>query len=257
MTLAVAIITKLLSMLIYPVSSSLLIAALGLLIWRLGWIRIGFYVVVLAWGWLYLCAQAPFSYYLMGRLERDFPPLVMSEVEKADAIVLLGGAMRGDTQVGTLPDLNQYADRLVHAVALYKAGKADFILLSGGSAPGTRSEAHLMRDVLAVMGVPAQHLILEDQSKNTHDNAVNSALLLKSRDMNRILLVTSAFHMPRANALFQAQDLEVVPAPTDYQGVILKSRLPGGIPGVKNLYRTTEALHEIAGYWVYRWRGWL
>ena len=114
-----------------------------------------------------------------------------------------------------------------------------------------------MQDVLVVMGVPTRHLILEEQSKNTHDNAVNSASVLSARGLHKVLLVTSAFHMPRANALFQNQDLEVVPAPTDYQRVILKATLPGGIPGVKNLYRTTEALHEIVGYWIYRWRGWL
>jgi uncharacterized SAM-binding protein YcdF (DUF218 family) len=254
---AATIFAKLLTLLIYPVSSSLILAALGLLIWSLGRVRSGFFIVLLAWGWLYLCSQGSVSYYLMGTLERDFPPLVMSEVEKADAIVLLGGAVRGDTQVGKLPDLNQYADRLVYAVALYKAGKADVILVSGGSAPGSRSEAHLMQDVLAIMGVPAEALILEDQSKNTHDNAVNSARLLQDRGMHQVLLVTSAFHMPRANALFQVQDLEVVPAPTDYQRVILESTLPAGIPGVKNLYRTTEAFHEIVGFWVYRWRGWL
>ena len=159
--------------------------------------------------------------------------------------------------MGILPDLNQYADRLVHAVALFKAGKADYILLSGGSAPGSRSEAHLMQDVLAIMGVPASALILEDQSRNTHDNAVNSAALLKARGMTRILLVSSAFHMRRADALFKRQGLDVIPAPTDFQQVILKATLPAGIPGVKNLYRTTEALHEFVGYEVYRLRGWL
>jgi uncharacterized SAM-binding protein YcdF (DUF218 family) len=254
---AATIFAKLLALLIYPVSSSMILATVGLLIWCLGRVRSGFFIMLLAWVWLYLCSQASFSYYLMGRLEHDFPPLVMSEVEKADAIVLLGGAMRGDTEAGRLPDLNQYADRLVYAVALYKAGKADVILLSGGSSPGSRSEAHLMRDVLAIMGVPAEDLILEDQSKNTHDNAVNSARLLQDRGLHSVLLVSSAFHMPRAYTLFQAQDLEVVAAPTDYQKVILKSTLPAGIPGVKNLVRTTEAFHEIVGYWVYRWRGWL
>ncbi len=63
----------------------------------------------------------------MGTLERGFVPRAMSVIAPADAIVLLGGAMRGDTHMGTLPDLNQHADRLVHAVALYKAGKAPVI----------------------------------------------------------------------------------------------------------------------------------
>lgn len=253
----VSSVMKLFSLLVYPLNLSLLLAFLGLLIWRLGLRRSGATAVFIGFLWLYICSTATFSYMLMGKLEANYPSQPMVETPKADAIVLLGGALRGDSTMGTLPDLNQYADRLVHAVALFKAGKADYIVLSGGSAPGSRSEAHLMQDVLAVMGVPSSALILEDQSRNTHDNAVNSAALLKARGMNRILLVSSAFHMRRADALFKRQGLDVIPAPTDFQQVILKSTLPAGIPGVKNLYRTTEALHEFVGYEVYRLRGWL
>jgi len=248
---------KLLSLLVYPLNLSLLLAASGLVIWALRWRRTGYCAVLLAFAWLYVCSTAQFSYYLMGKLERDYPAQPLTEIETADAIVLLGGALRGDPRMGILPDLNQYADRLVHAVALYRAGKAPLVLLTGGSAPGSRSEAHLMQDVLAVMGMPTEALILEDQSADTHDNAVNSARLLKERGLDRILLVTSAFHMPRALPLFRKQGLEVIPAPTDFQQVILESTLPGGIPGIKNLVRTTEALHEMVGYQVYRLRGWL
>ncbi len=87
-----------------------------------------------------------------------------------------------------------------------------------------------MQDVLAVMGVPAQHLMLENESRDTHDNAVNSAQLLKARGMHRILLVTSAYHMRRSVALFEAQGLEVVPAPTDYQQLVAKQVLPDWLP---------------------------
>ncbi|NQX88869.1 MAG: YdcF family protein [Halioglobus sp.] len=253
----VATALQLLALLVYPLNLSLLLAVIGLLIWSLGWVRSGFYTVVVAVLWLYICSTANFSYFLMGKLEDNFPPQSMTEIEEVDAIVLLGGALRGDTKMGNMPDMNQYADRLVHAVALYKQGKAKHVVLAGGSAPGSRSEAELMQDVLTVMGVPEDAFILEDQSRNTHDNAVNSAQLLADRGMHRILLVSSAFHMPRAYALFKKQGLEVIAAPTDYQQVKLTSTLPSGIPGVKNLVRTTEALHEIVGYQVYRLRGWL
>jgi len=252
-----ATVLKLVSLLVYPLNLSLLLAVFGLVIWRLGWVRSGFYTVVLGVAWLYVCSTAQFSYYLMGKLEQQFPAAPLAEIEEADAIVLLGGGLRGDSRSGVLPDLNQYADRLVHAVYLHNAGKADYILLTGGSAPGARSEAQLMADILMVMGVSPEALMLEEQSKNTRDNAVNSARILRERGMHRILLVTSAFHMPRAFALFDREQLEVVPAPTDFSQVIIKSTLPGGIPGVKNLYRTTEALHEFVGYQVYRMRGWL
>lgn len=159
--------------------------------------------------------------------------------------------------MGTLADLNRSADRIVHAAALYKAGKAPLILVSGGSQPEARPEAEMTRDILEVMGVPRRSILLETRSRDTHDNAVFSAIMLKREGMRRILLVTSAYHMRRAQALFEAQDLEVVPAPTDFQRLVVEPVVPGWLPGVDNLARTTNALHEMLGYWVYRFRGWL
>jgi uncharacterized SAM-binding protein YcdF (DUF218 family) len=213
--------------------------------------------VILAVGWLYLCSTSLFANFLIGTLERDFPPRAMSVIDQADVIVLLGGAMRGDTHMGTLPDLNHHADRLVHAVALYKAGKAPVILVTGGGMEGARTEAEQMKDLLGVMGVPAQDILLERASRNTYDNAVYAAQQLKARGMEKILLVTSAYHMRRSLALFEAQGLDVIPAPTDHQRLVTPALLPGWLPMVSTLYQSTEALHEIVGYWVYRWKGWL
>lgn len=249
--------TKLLTLLVYPLTASLILILSALVLLRWGRPRAGFLTALLGAGWLYLCSTSAFSGFLMTYLERDFSPRAMSVIEEADAIVLLGGAMRGDTHMGSLADLNQFADRLVHAVALYKARKAPVILLTGGTPAGTRAEAEQMKDVLAVMGVPGEDMLLETQSLNTHDNAVYSTQMLGARDMDRILLVTSAFHMRRALASFEAQGLDVLPAPTDYQRLVARSVLPGWLPGVGNLSRTTYALHEIIGYQVYRWRGWL
>jgi uncharacterized SAM-binding protein YcdF (DUF218 family) len=250
-------LSKLLSLLIYPLSMSLLLCVLALIFSRLRWERGSFYTLLLAFSWLYLCSTAFFANFLMGTLERGFVPRAMSVIAPADAIVLLGGAMRGDTHMGTFADLNQHADRLVYAVALYKAGKAPVILLTGGGVQGARPEAQQMKDVLTIMGVPDRHVLLENASRDTHDNAVFSAQMLKARGMHRILLVTSAYHMRRSLALFEAQGLEVAPAPTDYQQLVARQVLPDWVPVVGNLYQTTNALHEMVGYWVYRWKGWL
>ena len=249
-------LSKLLSLLIYPLSLSLLLCLLALVFIGLRWARSGFLSLLLAVGWLYLCSTAVFANFLSGRLESGFVSRAMSVIAPADAIVLLGGALRGDTHMGTLPDLNQQADRLVYAAALYKAGKAPVIVLSGGAPGGGRPEAEQMRDLLAVMGIPAGHMLLETRSRDTHDNAVYSAPILKARGMQRVLLVTSAYHMRRSAALFEAQGLEVVPAPTDFQEIVAPGVLPGWLPTASSLYQATHALHELTGFWVYRWRGW-
>lgn len=250
-------LSKFLSLLLYPLSQGLLLCLLALIFTCLRWGRAGTLALLLAFGWLYLCSTALFADFLTGTLERGFVPRSMSVVEKADAIVLLGGATRGDTHMGTLADLNHHADRLVHAVALYKAGKAPVILVTGGSATGARPEAQQMKDLLVVMGVPARHILLENVSLNTRENALYSAQILQARNLDQILLVTSAYHMRRSRALFEAQGLTVIPAPTDYQQLVAKPVIPEWLPTVDSLYRTTDALHEILGYLVYRWRGWL
>ena len=251
------VLTKLISLLLYPLSLSFLLVVPGVLLLWLGWRRSGLTFSLLGLGWLYLCSTAVFSHFLMGTLERDYVSRAMSVVPEVDAIVLLGGAMRGHTHMGTRPDLNQQADRLVHAVALYKAGKAPYILVTGGSVTGDRSEAMQMRDVLEVMGVPRRRILMEHQSRNTYENAVYTARILKDKGIDQVLLVTSAFHMPRAHGVFLRQNVDVIPAPTDYQRVTGNTILPGGLPSVRNLQRTTHALHEIAGFWAYRWQGWL
>jgi uncharacterized SAM-binding protein YcdF (DUF218 family) len=249
--------TKLLSLLLYPLNQALLLGLLALLLLLLNRDRAAFRAVALATGWLYLCSTALFADYLMGTLEDPYPPRALSATADADIIVLLGGATRGDVHMGTLGDLNQQADRLVHAVELYKAGKAPRILVTGGAEPGDRSEAEIMRDLLVVMGVPERAIVLERASRDSHDNSVNTAVMLRQMGAEKILLVTSAFHMRRAVALFAAQGIAVTPAPTDYQRLVGHGAAPRWLPVVSDLWQTTYALHEILGYWVYRYRGWL
>ena len=256
MTLSFAL-TKLLSLALFPLSQSLFLGLLALLFTLIHFRRAAILSLLVALGWLYLCSTALFAEFMMSTLEERYPPKALSVIGKADAIVLLGGGVRGDVHLGTLPDVNQRADRMIYTAALYKAGKAPLVVLTGGSEPENRSEAQLMKDVLAVMGVPARAMLLEDKSRNTNDNALYSAVLMNNRGIKRILLVTSAFHMRRAVPLFERQGFEVIPAPTDYQRLVGVQVLPGWLPTAENLSRTTTALREHAGYWVYRWRGWI
>ncbi len=248
-------VTKLLSLLVYPLTQALLLVLIALLLRRFQ--RIATTCLVLSFGWLYLCSTAWFADWLMGSLEDDFRPKALSVIPQADAIVVLGGGTRGDTHFSSLGDLNQQADRIVHALQLYRAGKAPLILLSGGSDPSSRPEAELMHEHLELMGVNPRAMLRERESRDTRENAVYSGILLRGKDIRSILLVTSAFHMRRALPLFEAEGFEVTPAPTDYQRLVGKPAVPRWMPSAEDLVRSTYAIREYVGYQVYRWRGWL
>ncbi len=250
-------VTKLLSLALYPLTQVLALGLIALLLVYFDRRRGALTVIVVAVGWLYLASTALFADFLMGTLEKEQRPKALSVVPQADAIVLLGGAFRGDTHWSSQGDLNAQADRLVHAVELFKAGKAPVVLVSGGASPDARAEAQLMEQTLGVMGIPRRAVVRESQSRDTYENARFSAILLEGKELQRILLVTSAFHMRRARAVFEAQGLEVIPAPTDYQRLVSKPAVPAWLPTVQDLERTTIALREHAGFWVYRWRGWV
>ena len=112
-----------------------------------------------------------------------------------------------------------------------------------------------MQEILQVMGVPEDVIVTEEASRDTYENALYSRTVLESRGINRILLVTSAYHMRRAEAVFRAQGFEVIPSPTDYQRLVAPPLIPRWLPMVDDLDRTSRAIHEYVGYFSYSLRG--
>ena len=99
--------------------------------------------------------------------------------------------------------------RVARAVELYRAGAAPLLLLSGGGS-GPVAEADIMRDLALTAGVPEAALLCERASRNTVENALNTARLLRQRGMTRIVLVSDRSHLPRAALLFRRAGLDVV-----------------------------------------------
>ena len=184
-------------------------------------------------------------------LERYYPPLALEEIPTADAIVVLGGVTRGRVPGNGLTDLGGGADRIIHAARLFKARKAPLLLLSGGNAPGYQSEAEAMADILQLMGIPAEKMLLETQSRNTQQNAIYTQKILQRQGIRKVLLVTSASHMRRAVAIFTGIGVSVLPAATDYQLVERAPSILDWLPQAGALEMTTKGINEYIGYWVY------
>jgi len=202
-------------------------------------------------------------------LEEKIMPVL--PVPQADMIVVLGGGTESYGPPRAAVELNGAGDRVLYAARLYRDGVAPRILLSGGnitwldSRPSTPAEE--MKEVLIFLGVPESALVLHTQSQNTHEDALFSSQMLKDEGINRIILVTSAMHMPRSKALFEKLRIEVIPAPADYSvpDYVWQDLWHGDfpaqvinlLPGVGSLSQTTAALKEYLGYWMYQLQGWI
>lgn len=192
--------------------------------------------------------------------ERDAPRTFQAGAPY-DVAIVLGGVMEARTVwTDDGEDLGGAAERLTRAFELLRQGQARRVLLSGGladPAPGEPSEAEQLAALLRRWGVADDRIVVEPRSRNTHENAVASARLVGAHGWRRVLLVTSARHMPRALACFRHEGLAPDALPVDYRG-----GAPGAAAGWRDwwpraadLEASTDTLRELAGRLVYRLEG--
>ena len=165
-----------------------------------------------------------------------------------DSIIVLGaGVVTAAPPLRPDPELTDSSDRLWHAMRLYRRGIAPRIVVSGGSYTArsggpSQTEAEAMREVLVDMGVPADRIVLEGRSLNTIDNIREVRALVGSE---RVALVTSGFHMPRALRLARQAQLNAEAFPTDWR--VAPSARPAWetlLPSVDAMANATIALRE-------------
>lgn len=170
-----------------------------------------------------------------------------------DVAVVLSGMVDADASAASgEPEFTRAADRIVRALELVREGRVAALLLSGGAAfprPGEPSEPERLRDRLVAWGVPADRIAVETASRNTRENAVESAKLLAARGARSILLVTSAAHAPRALGCFRAVGLSPDVLPVDHRAGTAGAGT--WLPRASALETSTSALRELAGRAVY------
>ncbi len=141
----------------------------------------------------------------------------MSTVQHYDGIIVLGGGVAGyNFQKQEINFNNSSSDRLFKAIELFKNGKADRLIFSGGSI-GEIKEGQIVKDYLKTIDIPEESTLVEWNSLNTHQNAVETSKLLKSAgiDQGHFLLVTSGYHIKRSIDCFEKQGIYVKPFITD------------------------------------------
>ncbi|HEY61259.1 MAG TPA: YdcF family protein [Anaerolineae bacterium] len=259
-------LSKFLPILIYPVGIASILLLITLFIKKDSkWQRV---LVVIALVVIWVGGNRWVAVGLIHSLEWRYLPL--EHVPSSEVIVVLGGGTDPKQYPRQIVELNSAGDRVLYGAWLYHQGIAPHILLSGGYIPwmGTRtSPAEEMATILNMLDVPEDAIWLEPKSQNTYENAVYSKEILENKDIHRIVLVTSAIHMPRSVALFKHQGLEVIPAPTDYFVTeslwndlfppSLNAILFNLVPSADNLGKTTLAIKEYIGILIYHLRGWM
>jgi uncharacterized SAM-binding protein YcdF (DUF218 family) len=204
-----------------PIVPSLLLT-FTLSLWA-GWRRLGRLRWLLAAGCLgfFLCSWTPFYHLCLLSLESGYAADTAYPPDRDfDAIVVLAAGAIPPTPWG--PDgvigPGTYV-RCQHAAWLYKNVKAVPIITSGGALGGGLrpvSYAEMMRSLLIEQGVPAADIWLEPDSRNTYENTLYSARILREHGIQKAALVTEAYHMPRATLCLRKQGVTVVPAPTGF-----------------------------------------
>jgi uncharacterized SAM-binding protein YcdF (DUF218 family) len=234
----------LLGNLLLPPTNGLLLLSLAALFHRR---RVGFALALLGGGLLLAQSLPPVAGWLNETLEERAGP-VLTDTRGAGAIVVLGSGLNLDAPEYSGDTVNERS--LVRArygaVVARRFGLP--VLVSGGQPRNaSRSEADVIADLLEKeFGVPVRWR--EGNSLDTADNARFSAVMLHDQGIRKIVLVTQAFHMPRARRLFEAAGFEVIPAPTELSTRREQPRnLLDWLPRTRALQDSYYALHEWLG----------
>ncbi len=212
----------------------------------------------------YLLLSLPLiSNLLVDTLSRGFFPVEdVSASDAAEAIVVLGGGgatyLAGNQQTTALSEASTL--RALEAVRLFKLLDTPWVIVSGGT--NMRSglldpESEPMRKTLMEMGIPEDKIILESDSQNTQEQALNIPPLLESLGVERFMLVTSPTHMRRSVLVFQEAGLDPLPAISTQQS---ESQAPSAarlVPDGDALSQSKTAMREIMALIYYALRGWI
>ena len=209
-------------------------------------------LIYIAIGCLYIVSTPLFSNHFIQLVEgnghNDYrKPL--SAIDSADAIVVLSGMLEinelGDSSYVEWGD----PDRFFGGIALFKAGKAKKLIFTGGRMPWDKTkktEGEVLKEYAIGTGIASENIFVTTDVENTADEAVAVKKLISPR--KRIIIVTSAFHMYRAQRLFEQQGFKVIPYKVDYKSERNKGiTIFDFLPSAKYLKNVETGLRELFG----------
>lgn len=252
------VLSKTLGVAILPTNFLLLLGLLGALLLLTRFRSLGRKALVLSIVLLSICAFSPLGNFLLYSLESRFPPWDASK-GAPDGIIVLGGPIDPDISAAhNVPVIRSAADRIVAGAALARKYPSARVIFTGGSPNlifNDAREADYAAMIFDSLGIDRSRLIIERKSRNTLENAEFSKALANPKPGERWLLVTSAFHMPRAAGLFRKAGFPVEPYPVDWRAGDESSLASFMALATDGLLKTDIAVREWIGLIAYRVTG--
>ena len=233
---------KILPLLVSPLSIVLIIILIGTFFKSKKISLLGLLILI-------FCSVPIISNKLIFYLEKDYSLQNVKDVTKADAIVVLSGMISTINSKEKLSyEFNDSIDRILSGIDLFKEDKASFLILTNGKMPWSVGipEGEYLKDFSIRYGIPEDRILLTDNVQNTDQEAISVKKLLKTNEAN-IILVTSAFHMPRAKKVFEAANIKVIPFAVDFKTQIKKITIIDFIPSANSLKDTSHFFREMIG----------
>jgi uncharacterized SAM-binding protein YcdF (DUF218 family) len=252
-------LSQFLSFLAMPLTIISILIVIGALYVRKKWGKISLWTgILLLWFFSnqFIANQAMLAW------EHDFK--AFDKIKTYEIGIVLTGVTNLSKTAYDRTFFQKGADRITHALQLYRMGKIKKILITGGQGlnpTNTNTEAKLLKDFLLMTGVPETDVMIEELAKNTRENALFTKEFLEKNgvDTNQeFLLITSAFHMTRAKGCFDKVGLKTETFPTDYYSHDTKYDLPAFIyPEPASIEHWHKLVKEWIGILVYKMVGYL
>ena len=241
---------KILPLLISPIVVVLALVLVGLFKKRFAYIAV-------AAALLYVGSMPIVSEALFRQIESGEVKLTPHDVPQADAIVVLGGMLSWvPSKQGLVTEWGD-PDRFFAGVDLMAAGRAPALIFTGGKFPwdlGLEAEGHVLKRYAQRMNIPAEKIWVTEDVQNTEQEAreVGKMLAVASGERKKIILVTSAFHIKRAEMLFAKTGLEIFAYPVDFKSAQTALTPMSFLPNVSALGTTDAAIRESLGLVFYK-----
>jgi uncharacterized SAM-binding protein YcdF (DUF218 family) len=233
---------KILPLLISPLSIALIIILIGTFFKSKKINLFGLFFLI-------FCSFPIISSKLIYYLEKDYNLMDISDISKADAIVVLSGGIKTiRTDENLNYEFNDSIDRIFSGLNLFKKKRAPLLILTKGKMPWSVgiTEGEYLKEFSIKFGIPEENILLTENVQNTDQGAKAVAKLLNTKNTN-IILVTSAFHMPRAKKVFEAVNIKVIPFAVDFRHTEKEIIFLDFIPSAVALNETSKFFREIIG----------